>query len=38
MNDTKACGGNLPQVAEAKPPQPMDAAGEALLYDESMTV
>jgi len=25
---------NLPQVAEANPPQPMDAAGEGLLYYE----
>ena len=28
---------SLPQVAETKPPQSQDAAGEALLYDEGMT-
>jgi len=38
MNDTQTFGGNLPQVAEANPPQQMDAAEEGLLYDESMTV
>ena len=26
----------IPQVAEANPPQPMDVAGEGLLYDESI--
>ena len=25
----------VPQVAETNPPQPMDAAGEGLLYDKN---